>query len=214
MWCRLAAVAPIQPLAWEPPHAAGAALKKKKKKKKFTLQISEYHVQKAVKNCASILKGCPHYHFVWNILSFFPDFAANFLNPVIPFLLCRPCPGKDVPCTNGRCLSQTFPSHLKALSRSTTTQCTNTTLWLVVRPAKATPLLWWLNRSPEILHMIQVGSCFKFHSRNLTCLSLWLVAPGHFMVASFWFIPLNLSRYVKSSPIKTILVGADGRNSV
>ena len=31
MWHRLAAVAPIQPLAWEPPHAAGVALKRKKK---------------------------------------------------------------------------------------------------------------------------------------------------------------------------------------
>ena len=30
--CRLAAVAPIQPLAWEPPHATGAALKQNKNK--------------------------------------------------------------------------------------------------------------------------------------------------------------------------------------
>ena len=29
LWCRLAAVAPIQPLAWELPHGTGAALKKK-----------------------------------------------------------------------------------------------------------------------------------------------------------------------------------------
>ena len=34
MWCRLAAVAPNQPLAWELPHASGAALKSKEKKKK------------------------------------------------------------------------------------------------------------------------------------------------------------------------------------
>ena len=40
LWHRLAAIAPIRPLAWEPPYAAGAALekakrpKKKKKKKK------------------------------------------------------------------------------------------------------------------------------------------------------------------------------------
>ena len=34
LWCRLAAVAPIRPLAWEPPHASGVALKKKKKKQK------------------------------------------------------------------------------------------------------------------------------------------------------------------------------------
>ena len=25
LWCRLAATAPIQPLAWEPPYAVGAA---------------------------------------------------------------------------------------------------------------------------------------------------------------------------------------------
>ena len=34
LWCRLAAVAPIQPLAWELPCAAGAAFKKKKKKER------------------------------------------------------------------------------------------------------------------------------------------------------------------------------------
>ena len=31
LWCRLAAVAPIRPLAWELPHVMGAALKKLKK---------------------------------------------------------------------------------------------------------------------------------------------------------------------------------------
>ena len=34
LWCWLAAAAPIRPLAWEHPYAAGAALKGKKKKKK------------------------------------------------------------------------------------------------------------------------------------------------------------------------------------
>ena len=40
LWCRPAAIAPIRPLAWEPPYAAGAAQekaerpKKKKKRKK------------------------------------------------------------------------------------------------------------------------------------------------------------------------------------
>ena len=33
LWCRLAAEALIQPLAWELPYAASAALKSKKKKK-------------------------------------------------------------------------------------------------------------------------------------------------------------------------------------
>ena len=31
LWCRPAAVAPIRPLAWEPPYATGAALKNQKK---------------------------------------------------------------------------------------------------------------------------------------------------------------------------------------
>ena len=30
LWCRLAAVAPVPSLAWEPPYAVSAALKKKK----------------------------------------------------------------------------------------------------------------------------------------------------------------------------------------
>ena len=42
LWCRPAAAAPIQPLAWEPPYAAGVALKRKqtnKQKKDFPLEI-------------------------------------------------------------------------------------------------------------------------------------------------------------------------------
>ena len=34
LWCRPASVAPISPLAWKPPYAAGAALKKIKKKER------------------------------------------------------------------------------------------------------------------------------------------------------------------------------------
>ena len=43
MWCRLAATAPIQPLAWGLPYAAGAALKSKinnKLKKKINIICS------------------------------------------------------------------------------------------------------------------------------------------------------------------------------
>ena len=36
LWCRPAAVAPIRPLAWEPPYAAGLALKSKTNKQKNT----------------------------------------------------------------------------------------------------------------------------------------------------------------------------------
>ena len=34
LWYRLAAVALIRPLTWEPPHAAGAALEKTERQKK------------------------------------------------------------------------------------------------------------------------------------------------------------------------------------
>ena len=37
LWCRVAAAAPIRPLAWKPPHAMGEALKRLKKKKKDPL---------------------------------------------------------------------------------------------------------------------------------------------------------------------------------
>ena len=40
LWCRPAAVAPIQPLAWELPYAVGVALKRKKKKKKIYMASS------------------------------------------------------------------------------------------------------------------------------------------------------------------------------
>ena len=36
LWCTPVAAAPIQPLAWEPPYAAGAALEKAKRQKKIT----------------------------------------------------------------------------------------------------------------------------------------------------------------------------------
>ena len=42
LWCRPAAVAPIQPLAWKLPCAAGVALKRpKKKKEKKALQLDD-----------------------------------------------------------------------------------------------------------------------------------------------------------------------------
>ena len=40
LWCEPLATAPIRPLAWESPCAAGAALEKTKKKKKKNLVLS------------------------------------------------------------------------------------------------------------------------------------------------------------------------------
>ena len=39
LWCRLAAMAAIRPLAWEPPCTGGVALKKQKEKKKKTTML-------------------------------------------------------------------------------------------------------------------------------------------------------------------------------
>ena len=39
LWYRLAAIAPIQPLAWEPPYAMGVALKRQKTKKVHFVDI-------------------------------------------------------------------------------------------------------------------------------------------------------------------------------
>ena len=39
LWCRLAAAAPIRPLAWKLPYATYAALKKEKKEKKKERKI-------------------------------------------------------------------------------------------------------------------------------------------------------------------------------
>ena len=51
LWRSLAAIAPIRPLAWEPPYAAGAALKKrtktqKKRKKKEWLKMFQTWIKK------------------------------------------------------------------------------------------------------------------------------------------------------------------------
>ena len=42
LWCRPAAIAPIPPLAWEPPYAMGVALKKKTKRQKQKKNQTEY----------------------------------------------------------------------------------------------------------------------------------------------------------------------------
>ena len=42
LWRRPAATAPIRPLAWEPPDAAGAALEKKKKDKTKNKQTKKH----------------------------------------------------------------------------------------------------------------------------------------------------------------------------
>ena len=61
MWRRLAATAPIGPLAWEPPYAARAALEKekkkdKKKKKEEELQLLTYATVTAMQHLSYVCK--------------------------------------------------------------------------------------------------------------------------------------------------------------
>ena len=49
LWCRPVAIAPIGPLAWEPPYAAGVALKKDKRQKKKKIQ-SDFKISRYVLN--------------------------------------------------------------------------------------------------------------------------------------------------------------------
>ena len=42
LWCRLAAVAPVRPLVWEPAYAVSVAPKSKKRKKKRISLMSQH----------------------------------------------------------------------------------------------------------------------------------------------------------------------------
>ena len=53
LWCKPAAVAPIRPPAWEPPHAMGVALKTKNKKKTKQEKRPTSHLQGAHSPCLS-----------------------------------------------------------------------------------------------------------------------------------------------------------------
>ena len=62
LWCRLAAAAPIGPLAWELVYPAGAALKKKRKKIHFFIFGHTHSMQKflgqGLNPCHSSDPGC------------------------------------------------------------------------------------------------------------------------------------------------------------
>ena len=67
LWHRLAATAPIRPIAWEPTYAAGAALektkrKKKKKKKKLIKTLIGMHKQQKQKSTGGTIskEKLPH----------------------------------------------------------------------------------------------------------------------------------------------------------
>ena len=87
LWCRMAAVAPIRPLAWEPPYHAGVALKMQKRKKKYWRKLFAI---------VYLLTKSRGYIFTCDIVCldlfhFFPDqscqFSGIFKESVLPMLI-------------------------------------------------------------------------------------------------------------------------------
>ena len=57
LWHRPAATALIQPLAWEPPYAAGAALEMAKRQKKKKFKCSQLIFSNSLNNLMLLLKN-------------------------------------------------------------------------------------------------------------------------------------------------------------
>ena len=78
LWCRPEATAPIRPLAWEPPYAAGAAqrnskkTKKKKKKEKaqgeFLLWLSGLRIRLGSSHCGAAEMNLTRIHEVAGLI--------------------------------------------------------------------------------------------------------------------------------------------------
>ena len=60
-WCMLVAMAPIGPLAWEPPCAVGAGIKKERKEKERQISIGEdMEKRKLLCIVGRDVSGCSH----------------------------------------------------------------------------------------------------------------------------------------------------------
>ena len=73
LWCRPAAVAPIGPVAWEPPYAVSAASEKKKKlnlslQQKFCFSLTAF-MYIIVRNCFLKMLVVKLLYFKWTVMS-------------------------------------------------------------------------------------------------------------------------------------------------
>ena len=85
LWCRLAATAPIRPLAWEPPYAVAAAQeiakKKKPKKQNKTKKTKTKNVRLGVPVVAQWLTNLTRNHEVAGLI---PGLAQWVKDPALP----------------------------------------------------------------------------------------------------------------------------------
>ena len=84
LWCRPEATAPVGPLDWEPPYAAGAALKSKKRKKdnkenRLLMQILDRKRPLADQREMGPVKfsGRPRPGALWSVLTNTPPLAGQ-----------------------------------------------------------------------------------------------------------------------------------------
>ena len=86
LWCRPAAAAPIQPLAWEFPCVVSVALKRRKKKKFWKLQFFHslilYYQLEIIYKAAYLL----YFLLIFSLLHFLLTFLPLFLKLVSFFL--------------------------------------------------------------------------------------------------------------------------------
>ena len=85
LWCRLAATAPILPLAWEPPYAMGEAIESQKKKKLciFSALVDTVkQLNKVTVHCSST--GCSSLANTWYFLCFILAFPVVY-NGISPW---------------------------------------------------------------------------------------------------------------------------------
>ena len=92
LWCRLAAVVPTQPLAWEPSYAVSTALKKDQKKKKKEMwliarpasglifeQSLGLRQKQVIRSVAKLLQIIlPLFGYLINYFLFGPTFTGHF----------------------------------------------------------------------------------------------------------------------------------------
>ena len=102
LWCRLAAVAPIRPLAWEPPYGTGVALKRQKDKRKEKRREEEKKrkgkKRKEIPGVPAVAKWVrdPTLSLQWLRWAFDPQLGS------VQWVKDRHCPHRGVVCSHCR----------------------------------------------------------------------------------------------------------------
>ena len=156
LWCRLAAVALIRPLAWEPPHAEGSGPRKRQKDEKRRVSLRNYHKKLPSKcwvtadSCYSCLEG------FLNIL-FFSLYGHTWgIRKFLGWRVKQSCSYQPTP--------QPQQHGIRATSATYASGCGNAgslTHWArpEVEPSSSRTLCWVLNPPSHNRHSLSVAFC-------------------------------------------------------